>query len=203
MKRRSRVFLVIGACVAVVAVGATATLFAVDRVPRRAALGIDGRFTLATTDGRTVSDRTWRGKWLVVYFGYTFCPDACPTALNSIGSALDALGPLAAEVQPLFITIDPARDTPQAMAEYMSSFDPRLVGLVGTPEQVAAATKDYRVYYAVRALGGGEYAVDHSSFIYVVDPRGAFAKLLTGDLPGHKLADELRRLIERSGGPSG
>jgi len=178
---------------------AAASLFAVTR-PFRGdaapqALDIGGQFTLSTPDGRVVTDRSFRGKWLVIYFGYTFCPDACPTALNDISVALGQLGPLADKVQPLFITVDPQRDTPQVVADYVGSFDPRFIGLRGTAEQTAAAAEQYRVYYAVHQLGGDEYAVDHSSFIYVVNPEGVFVKILTGDLPGHQMADDLRKLI--------
>jgi len=156
---------------------------------------IGGPFALTTLDGTAVTDETYRGKWLAIYFGYTFCPDACPTALNAMGGALDRLGPLAQKVQPLFITVDPARDTAAVLAQYMKAFDPRIVALSGTPHQVAAAARAYRVYYAERTLGDDTYAIDHSSFIYVVDPEGRFAKLLTGDVPGHQLADELKRLM--------
>jgi protein SCO1/2 len=157
---------------------------------------ITGHFTLATMDGRSVTDESYRGKWLVIYFGYTFCPDACPTTLSNIGSALDGLGPLADHVQPLFVTVDPTRDTVNVVTEYLKAFDPRIVGLRGTPEQTEAAAKQYHVYYRARSLGGGQYAVDHSSFIYVIDPTGQFAKLLTADLPGHQLADGLRALVK-------
>jgi protein SCO1 len=157
--------------------------------------GISGHFMLKTPEGRALTDRSFPGKWLLVYFGYTFCPDACPTALNALGNALDELGPLAAKVQPIFITVDPERDTPQVIADYVRAFDPRIVGLSGTPEQIAAAAKEFRVYYEVRPLGSDEYAIDHSSFIYVINPQGHVVELLTGNLPGHSVAEELRRLI--------
>jgi protein SCO1 len=157
--------------------------------------GIGGHFMLTTPEGHVVTDRSFAGKWLVVYFGYTFCPDACPTALNALGTVLDELGPLAAKVQPIFITVDPERDTPQVIADYVKAFDPRIVGLSGTPEQIAAAAKEFRVYYEVRPLGNDEYAIDHSSFIYVINPQGQVVELLTGNLPGHSMAEELRRLI--------
>jgi protein SCO1/2 len=156
---------------------------------------IGGPFALTTPDGTAVTDKTYGGKWLVIYFGYTFCPDACPTALNAIAGALDRLGPLAAKVQPLFITVDPARDTAAVLAQYVKAFDPRIVALSGTREQIAAAARAYRVYYAERQLGDETYAIDHSSFIYVVDPEGRFAKLLAGEVPGHQLAEELKRLM--------
>jgi protein SCO1 len=157
--------------------------------------GVTAQFTLTTSDGRTVSDESYRGKWLLVYFGFTDCPQACPAALLSIGGALTALGPLARDIQPVFITIDPARDTPMVMAHYLTSFDPRIVGLVGTPDQIAAVGKNYRVYAVTRDLGRGDEAIDHSSYLYLVTPQGRVAKILTGDLPGHALAGELRRLI--------
>jgi protein SCO1 len=157
--------------------------------------GMGGHFTLLTAEGNAVTEGSFPGKWLLVYFGYTFCPDACPTAMNALGVTLDELGPLAAEVQPIFITVDPERDTPQVVADYVKAFDPRIVGLSGTPEQIAAAAKEFRVYYQVRPLGSDEYAIDHSSFIYVIDPQGRVVELLTGNLPGHSMAEELRRLI--------
>jgi protein SCO1 len=157
--------------------------------------GIGGHFQLTTSAGLTSTDRSFPGKWLLVYFGYTFCPDACPTALNAVATALDELGPLAAEVQPIFITVDPERDTPQVVADYAKAFDARIVGLSGAPEQIAAATKEFRVYYKVRPLGNDEYAIDHSSFIYVINPQGQVVELLTGNLPGHSMAEALRRLM--------
>jgi len=188
-----------GLLVLIILVCAAALLVTVTRAARDDAasrmLRVGGRFTLTTPDGRVVTDRSFPGKWLIVYFGYTFCPDACPTALNDISTALEQLGPVADSVQPLFITVDPERDTAQVLADYVGSFDPRFIGLRGTPEQTAAAAEQYRVYDAVRQLGQGEYAVDHSSFIYVMHPKGELAKIHTGDLPGHQLADDLRQLI--------
>jgi protein SCO1 len=157
--------------------------------------GMKAQFTLTTSSGEPVSERSYRGKWLLVYFGFTICPDACPTALLSIGRTLDALGPLARDIQPLFITIDPERDTRTVMAAYLTSFDPRIVGLVGSPQQIAAAARHYRVYDSTRDLGEGAYAIDHSSFIYVVSPHGQVAKIMTGDLSSHSMTDQLRRLI--------
>jgi protein SCO1/2 len=156
---------------------------------------IVGHFGLATLDGHPVTDQSYRGKWLVIYFGYTACPDACPLTLNSIGVALDKLGELADKVQPLFITVDPEHDTIPVLSEYLKSFDPRIVGLHGTPEQTADAAKQYHVYFRARQLGSGQYTIDHSSFLYIIGPDGAFEKLLTADLPGHQLADELRGLV--------
>ena len=168
---------------------------AATRGARGAPFAIDGRFSLTATDGRTVTDKDFRGKWQVIYFGYTFCPDVCPTTLADITNALAKLGPRARDVQPIFITLDPARDSAAVLAEYLKAFDPRIVGLRGDPETIQALARQFHAYFRLRGLGNGEYTVDHSSFIYVFDPKGAFVELLTGDLPGHALTDALRKLL--------
>jgi protein SCO1 len=155
---------------------------------------VGGPFTLVDGDGRTVTDRDYRGKWLVVYFGFTFCPDACPTALSKIAESLDALGPDAARVQPLFITIDPERDTPPVMKQYVAAFDSRIVGLTGTPQQIAAVAKAYRAYYQ-RVGDGPNYTMDHSTGIYLVDPAGRFNSLLPHDSSGQEMAKRLKELL--------
>ena len=143
-----------------------------------------------------MTDRNFPGKWMLLYFGYTFCPDACPTALNTIAEALDELGPLAERIQPIFVTVDPERDTPSVLAQYVKTFHPRLIGLTGSAEQIGAAAKDFHVFYQTRQLGNGEYAIDHSSYVYVIDPDGRVVELITGNLPGHPVAAELKRLIQ-------
>src|ERR1700761_3734861 len=157
---------------------------------------LDGHFALTTLDGKDVTDADYRGKWLLIYFGYTFCPDVCPTTLTQIGGALDVLGPQAKAFQPIFITVDPARDKPPVLRDYMKSFDPRIVALTGEPDDIETSAKSFHVYYRPRSLGNGQYTVDHSSYIYVMNPKGKFVELLTGDLPGHPLADDLRKLIK-------
>jgi protein SCO1 len=156
---------------------------------------VSGHFELETLDGRTVTEADYRGKWLLIYFGYTYCPDVCPTVLNEMGTALGELGPLAAKIQPIFITVDPSRDKPKVLTQYLQSFDPRIVGLYGDGDQTEAAAKEFHVYYRLRSLGNGQYTVDHSGFLYVLDPKGKFVKLLTADLPGHQMAAELRKAI--------
>jgi len=166
--------------------------------PARAAIG--GPFRLTAEDGRTVTDATYRGKWLLVYFGYTHCPDICPTTLAEVAATLDRLGPLAAAVQPLFITIDPERDSTEAMAAYVKAFDSRIVGLTGTAAEIAAAAKAYRVYYAKRAPTGAaqdDYAMDHSAFVYVMDPNGRYVTLFApaGGQGVEQMEARLRELI--------
>lgn len=160
------------------------------------AVPIGGPFRLQAAGGRNVTDADFRGKWMLVYFGYTRCPDACPTALQDIANALDTLGPDAKrKVAVLFITVDPERDTPAAMADYVSAFDAPITGLSGTPAEIAAAAKEYRVYYAKHPKTGGEYDMDHSSIIYVMDPRGRFVGNFTHETAPDAIAAKLRPLI--------
>jgi protein SCO1 len=156
---------------------------------------IGGAFRLVDQNGRTVTDTDLRGKWLLVYFGYTHCPDACPTALNDIALALRALGPRAAAVQPVFITVDPARDTPAVMKEYVKSFDAPILALTGSAAAVAQAARAYRVYYARHDLPGGDYEMDHSSIIYLMDPQGRFVASLTETNSPTQIADALKKRI--------
>jgi protein SCO1 len=158
---------------------------------------IGGPFTLSMPDGTTVTDQTYRGKWLLVYFGYTFCPNSCPTTLLEVATALKKLGLDAAQVQPLFITVDPQRDTPEVMREYTQSFDPRIVGLTGTPQQIAAAAREYGAYYVRHWTGPGanDYVMDHSTYLYVIDPRGKFVRAFDTDMSGDRIVDTLRELM--------
>ena len=155
---------------------------------------VNGHFNLYTLDDKPVSNTDYKGKWLLIYFGYTFCPDVCPTTLSQIGAAFDALGPKAKDFQGVFITLDPARDKTPVMKDYMKSFNPKIIGLRGEPDEIEEAAKSFHVYYRPRSLGNGQYTVDHSSYIYVIDPKGKFRELLTGDLPGHPLVEDLRKL---------
>jgi protein SCO1 len=165
------------------------------------AVAIGGPYRLEAGDGTVVTDQTYRDKWQLVYFGYTICPDACPTALNEIAGALEKLGPLAAKVQPIFITVDPQRDTASVMANYVKAFDPRIVGLTGTPEEIAAAAKAYRVYYAKVADKDAPdgYLMDHSSVIYVMRPGdGRFVATFTHETTADQMAARLEKLIANS-----
>jgi len=141
-------------------------------------VSLGGAFTLVDHTGRTVTERDFAGRPLLVYFGFTYCPDVCPTELGTIAAALDSMGPAGERVTPVFVSIDPERDTPAALADYVSRFHPRMVGLTGSPEQVAQAARAYRVYYAkVRPRDSTDYLMDHSSFIYFVGPDGRVRSL--------------------------
>jgi len=163
-------------------------------------VSVGGPFTLVDTTGATVTDATFRGRWMLVYFGYTYCPDVCPTELQTVVAALDTIGPLAERIVPVFITIDPERDTPAALAEYVKLFDDRLVGLTGTKDQVAAAARAYRVYYArANATSTTAYLMDHSSFIYLIGPDGAFRALFRQGMSATDLADALKARLAAGG----
>jgi protein SCO1 len=159
---------------------------------------IGGPFSLTAPDGTTVTDQTYQGKWLLVYFGYTFCPSSCPTTLLEIATALGKLGPDAAKVQPIFITVDPKRDTPDVLAKYTQSFDPRILGLTGTPAQIAAVAHEYGAYYVAHKSGDGanDYTMDHSTYLYVMDPQGKFVQAFDADTPADRIADDLLRLMK-------
>lgn len=158
---------------------------------------VGGPFTLVDGNGRQVTDRTFRGKFVLVYFGYTFCPDVCPTTLNEVADALDQLGPKADRLQPLFITVDPKRDTPSVIKQYTAAFTSRLLGLTGTPEQIATVAREYRVYYAEHRTGPGpnDYTMDHSSLLYLMGPDGKFLAPIRADEGGPEMAKDLEKLM--------
>jgi protein SCO1 len=159
------------------------------------ASAIGGPFRLVDQNGKTVTDGDLKGKWSLVYFGYTHCPDACPTALNDISIALDELGPQRGAVRPVFITVDPERDTPEVLKSYVTSFDAPILALTGSPEEIAQAAKDYRVYYAKHPEAGGDYSMDHSSVIYVMDPQGRFTASFTQENSPEEIAERLKKLL--------
>jgi protein SCO1/2 len=160
---------------------------------------IGGPFTLTAPDGTTVTDQTYRGKWLLVYFGYTFCPNTCPMTLNEIATVLEKLGADAAKLKPLFITVDPQRDTREVLEQYTQSFDPRIVGLTGNPQQIDAVTQEYGAYSARHKTGPGpeDYVIDHSTYLYVMDPGGKFVRAFDADTPGNRIADALREFLSQ------
>jgi protein SCO1/2 len=155
---------------------------------------IGGPFELVDHAGAAVTDQTWADKPLLVFFGYTYCPDVCPTELSVISNAMDLLGD-DTDVVPLFITVDPARDTVQAMADYVGHFHPRMVGLTGTPEQIAAAAKAYRVYYAKGSGEGDDYLMDHSSFVYLMDRDHRYLAHFPPNTDPEAMAKRIRELL--------
>jgi protein SCO1 len=157
---------------------------------------IGGHFALVDSGGRPVSDLDFRGKWLLIYFGYTRCPGACPTTLATMADTLTRLGALGDKVRLLFVTVDPERDTPQALAAYTKAIDAKIEGLTGTPEQISAAAKAYHVDYAKRQVGD-DYYMDHSTIIHVVKPDGSYAKFFFDTASALEMAQSLREMMRQ------
>jgi protein SCO1/2 len=160
---------------------------------------VGGPFALIDHTGRPRTERDFRGRLMLVYFGFTYCPDVCPTDLQAIGLALDKLGNDADNVQPLFITVDPERDTPEHLADYVRMFHPRLIGLTGSAEAVRKAADAYKVYYAKVGLGkdAADYTVDHTAFIYLMDRDGNYLGFFPPGTSADRIVEIIRpRLVE-------
>lgn len=161
---------------------------------------IGGAFLLKDTDGNDVSDTDFADKWLLVYFGFSYCPDICPTGLESIGRAIDSLGTVGEKIQPIFITIDPERDTVEHLASYMTHFNPRIKALTGSREEVEKASKAYRVYYAKathqKRDQGENYLMDHSAFTYLMNPKGEYVTHFAHGADPAQIAATLREHVE-------
>lgn len=162
---------------------------------------IGGPFTLTDHTGKQVTEKDFMGKYMLVYFGYTFCPDVCPTSLTAMGQAMDILEAkfpgVAARIQPIFVSVDPERDTPALLAEYVKHFHGRMIGLTGTPDQVAAAAKTYRVFFSKvveKGAAADEYLMDHSSITYVIGPDGKFSTHFGHGTTPEAMSDKLATL---------
>lgn len=168
----------------------------VESVATGETVNIGGPFKLIDQDGATRTDQDYRGKYMLVFFGYTYCPDVCPTTLAVMKSALDMMGSRAANIVPLFITVDPKRDTAAKLKTYLSSFGPRFVGLTGDDKAIAAVAREYRVYYQVHpAENGGDYTVDHSGVVYLMDTGGKYvANYSLDNSPDMMAQDVLKHL---------
>jgi len=158
---------------------------------------VGGAFTLTDNTGKRVTDQDYRGRYTLVFFGYTSCPDICPAGLQLMAGALDKLGAKAERITPIFISVDPQRDTPEKLAAYLKNFDPRLVGLTGTPDEIAAVAKAYKVYYAKvpSKERPDDYAMDHTSIIYVMDPKGEFVTHFTPSTSVDEMAAKLNKIL--------
>ncbi|WP_281684356.1 SCO family protein [Thalassobaculum salexigens] len=157
---------------------------------------VGGPFTLTDQTGRQVTEKTYQGDWQIVFFGYTYCPDICPTTMATVTTALDALGPLAEKVTPIFITIDPERDTVEQLAGYHEYFHPSFAMLTGSEEQIAKVAREFRVYYAkADDEGASDYLMDHSSITYLLDPNGRYVTHFNHGIAPEKMAGTLRQYI--------
>jgi protein SCO1/2 len=156
---------------------------------------IGGPFTLTDQQGRTVDDNDFRGKLMLVYFGYTYCPDVCPTTLTMMMQLYAGLTPdQQAQITPIFVTVDPERDSVAQMSQYVTSFSPALIGLTGSPDQVAAIERGYHVY-ARKAGSGTDYTMDHSSILYLMGKDGRFLRHFNGDTKPEEIAEGLKKAL--------
>lgn len=160
------------------------------------AQAVASHFVLVTHDGRTVTDDDFHGKHLIVFFGYTSCPDVCPTSLQKLAVAMGLLGPLADKVQPLFVTLDPERDTPAVLNDYVSSFGHRIIGLTGSREMIDRMAKAYRVKHErIEGASPGEYSIDHTAALFHIAPDGSYAGRFSAAMDAEQIADAMRKSL--------
>ncbi|MBT3330114.1 MAG: SCO family protein [Rhodospirillaceae bacterium] len=199
----SRVMLFIAATVIAVALGLIVNALFLDEdrpaITSTGVASIGGSFELLDHTGKAVQDSDFREKYMLVFFGYTSCPDVCPTELQVITEAMDRLGDDADKVVPMMITIDPERDTAAVLADYMENFHPRLLGLTGDLAQIKAVGKAYRVYFAkTKPDEEGDYFMDHSSFVYVMGPDGKYLHHFAPNAGAEVMADKMREIMSGS-----
>ncbi len=206
MPRRS-ILLFAGACIAIAAALATVTVIVTTSRDRANAVAegtatgqpsVGGPFQMVDQQGQAVDQTLLDGKWSLVFFGFTYCPDYCPTTLTALEATRRQLGSDADDLQIVFVSVDPERDTPQALGDYLSSegFPPGVIGLTGTPEQVAETARVYRAYY--QKVGEGEgYTMNHSLTVYLMGPDGRFRSALAHDLGPERSAQLIRRVMAR------
>lgn len=196
--RTARVLLVVAAFLAGLASVLTVMLLVVGRggpAITSQASAVGGPFQLVDQDGRTVTERDLKGRPTLVFFGFTHCPDVCPTTLFDVSEVLRALGPDADRARAVFITVDPERDTPEKLKEYLSSFDPHLTALTGDAEAVAAVAKAYKVYWKKVPTEGGNYTMDHTAIVYLMDKDGKFVAPFSMKRRPQDAAAELRKYL--------
>jgi protein SCO1/2 len=176
-------------------VGLAALWFANPRGPTSTGTAlIGGPFALTDHTGKRVSEKDFAGKYMLIFYGYTFCPDICPSTLQVVSAALDKMAADAEPITPVFVTIDPERDTVAVMKDYVANFHPRMVGLTGTPDEIAAMAKQWRVYYGKPKgeEGKSDYLMDHATFLYLMGPDGKFVKVFEYTTDVAALAEGLR-----------
>jgi protein SCO1/2 len=165
----------------------------------QATLAIGGPFTLVDTRGQPVTQQDFLGRPSAMFFGYTHCPDVCPTTLLDLTELLKKLGPAADRLNVAFVTVDPERDTPAQLREYLSSFDPRIRGLTGTQAQIDAAAKAYHVYYKRVPMPDGDYSMDHTASVFLMNAKGGFVGTLSFEEDPQTSLRKLRRLVSANG----
>lgn len=195
MNRRGALF-----GLALMAIGATSYGRAAGAERLAPAAGTEIQFELEDTQGRAVGSTDLRGRWVLVFFGYTSCPDLCPTVLLEIAQALAQLGPVAARVQPIFVSVDPQRDTSKKLREYVNDFDERIMPLTGTAEQLDRAAESFGVeFFKIAGSASDDYTIAHSAIITLLGPEGGLVMRISADVSADQMASKLRKLIEAEG----
>jgi cytochrome oxidase Cu insertion factor (SCO1/SenC/PrrC family) len=194
MPNRSRLVFALAVVLVALATGAAALFLQTKRDSGSGTALVGGPFSLTDQYGRRVTEKDFAGKYMLVFFGYTSCPDICPAGLQVMTSALEEMGAEAGDITPVFITIDPARDTQALIKEYAANFHPRLVALTGTDAEIAAAAKAYRIYYAKPKGEDGKagYLMDHSTITYLMNPDGSFATHIAYGTSAADMAAKIR-----------
>jgi protein SCO1/2 len=195
--RTARVLLALGAFVAGLVLFSAVIFIVTGRGPSPIAMpsAVGGPFNLVDQNGKSITDQDMKGKPFLVFFGFTHCPDVCPTTLFDVSEVFRALGPDAKGVRALFVTVDPERDTPAVLKDYLSSFDPRIVGVTGDEASIAAAEKAYRVYAKKVPTDGGSYTMDHTAIVYLMNKDGRFVTPFNTKRRPEEAAADLKRYL--------
>jgi protein SCO1/2 len=195
--RTAHLLLVFGSFVAGLALFSAAVFIVTGRTPSPIAMpsAVGGPFELTDQNAQPITDKDLKGRPFLVFFGFTHCPDVCPTTLFEVSEILRTLGPDSDRIRALFITVDPERDTPAVLKDYLSSFDPHLVGVTGDPAAVATVVKSYRVYAKKVPLEGGNYTMDHTAIVYLMDKEGRFVVPFNIKRRPEEAAADLRRYL--------
>lgn len=195
--RTARILLVLGAFVAGLVLFTTVVFIVTGRSPAPIAMpsAVGGPFNLVDQNNKPITDQDMKGHPFLVFFGFTHCPDVCPTTLFEVSEILRAAGPAAKDARALFITVDPERDTPQVLKDYLGSFDPRVVGVTGDSEAIAAVIKAYRVYAKKVPTDGGGYTMDHTAIVYLMGKDGRFVTPFNMKRRPEEAAEDLKRYL--------
>jgi protein SCO1 len=195
--RTARLLLALGAFVAGLVLFSTVIFIVTGRSPSTIAMpsAVGGPFKLVDQNDKPITDQDLKGEPFLVFFGFTHCPDICPTTLFDVSEIFRALGPDAKNVRALFVTVDPERDTPAVMKDYLSSFDPRIIGVTGDDASITAAEKAYRVYAKKVPLDGGSYTMDHTAIVYLMNKDGRFVTPFNTKRRPEDAAADLKRYL--------
>jgi protein SCO1/2 len=195
--RTARLFLALGAFVAGLVLFSAVIFIVTGRSPTPITMpsAVGGPFSLVDQNAKPITDQDMKGQPYLVFFGFTHCPDVCPTTLFEVSEILRALGPDAKNIRALFVTVDPERDTPSVLKDYLSSFDPRIIGVTGDEASVVAAEKAYRVYAKKVPADGGGYTMDHTAIVYLMNKDGRFVAPFNMKLRPEEAAADLKRYL--------